>query len=250
MAWIIVIAVAFVGYHLSLRWKVASMYRSARNAGFPTTLQELDASYSLPPGVANAAAEVLKAGELLKGLEPPERHRAEMDALKQRADRENWDPETFQAQMDEAGDAWDPAEEYRKKEDIFRDIPPDLLSLPEEWRDMIAAYLAERAEAIDRLRRAAAIGTCRYPVDFTKWFDGCDLTVHLKVVRDGVCLFQRDAILKSDREDTAGAVESLGCAIRLAATLNKEPTIMSQLTRSACFKSVFEGLEYVLSRRQ
>lgn len=129
------------------------------------------------------------------------------------------------------------------------DIPDDAPPLSEEWRCGIADAVGRHAQLLPHLERAAAIGTARYPVDFTKWPDSCG-TLHdaWSPLRDGSCLLQRSAILQAEAGDREGAIRNLERIFRLAQTLERQPTVMSQIVWAVLHSTGLKGLHYILNR--
>ena len=259
LAGVMTLALVYGVYRGFLYWRIAAGYRAVRRAGYPTTLAELDAWYSIPQGAQNAADEVMKAAGIVEILERKSREYLgigkNVNAL-WNCPSEAPDEETFLKMLEEAEEQ-DRIERVGRVDYTEDDIPREPLPLPEAWRDAIGDMLSDCAEEMEHLRCAAAMDACRYPVDFGSWGPpkpdtepvGNPLSHH-PVVHGGAGLFQREAVLRCDSGDVDGAVESLVAGFRLARTLSEEPTVMAQLARAAAVARVASGLEWVMNHCQ
>jgi hypothetical protein len=86
------------------------------------------------------------------------------------------------------------------------------------------------AEALQLLHQAAAMKSCRYPIDLTK---GMTTPLHH---------------LNSVRQEPQQAVESVLASLALSRSLNQEPMIISYLVHVACQGIALESLERILNR--
>ena len=118
----------YVGYVWNLRRQVAGRLNAIRAAGYPVTLQELDAWYVEPPG-ENAADYYLEAVQRISGVTDEQRETL---------------PILGKAKL-----------------------PPLGQPLAKEMKTAIAKYLADNEGALAVLHEAAAVKECRYPVDLT-----------------------------------------------------------------------------------
>jgi hypothetical protein len=182
-----------------------------RRAGYPVTLEKLNEWYPAPPpGEANAADVLLTAFS---------KYRA-------------WDDEKSKGMP---------------LVDSKADIPARNEPLSEETKKLIAKYLADNAEAITLLHKAAAIKHCRFPIDLTQgWLN---LTSsHMSPLRKGARMLALEALLNADNDDFEAASDAIVAAFGLARSLEKEPVLISHLVRAAIQGVAISSLERVLNR--
>ncbi len=190
-----------------------------RKAGYPATMEELNAWYESPPeGVVN-------------GAEAYERAFAKLD----NSDHDYDDKLPFRSDVD---------------------LPANTVPMQTWMRDAVAAALKDNAEALALLHEAAKHSQCRYGVSFagaaknasdgpSDFFSRLD---HLHKARPAARLLAIEAVLKADGGDGDGAVRSIEASLALAASLEDEPWLLSQLVRIACSRMSIQSLERVVNR--
>lgn len=176
--------------------KVEAALATLREAGEPTTVEELNAIYVLPEGTRDVAALWLAA---TGPLDEPEFHEAAKGVPI--LDRELPENE--------------------------REIPPP----GEPWprREAAETLLEKYAESLRLMHEAAgAGGRARYPLVSTN--RKLALTPNRHPIRQGDRLLELEAHVRAHRGDWPGAAESIETIQRLAGSLEYEPLLVSQLT--------------------
>ncbi len=130
LALMALLAAAYGGYRAMLRHKVKERLQAFADAGYPTTLEELDEWYEEPPPGQNAADIYLEAFRHL--VEPTEEEKSKLP----------W-----------VGDA---------------EWPEPGQPLPPKMKSTIENYLDANREAIRLLHEGAKLERCRYPTDLTE----------------------------------------------------------------------------------
>jgi hypothetical protein len=223
------IALCFV-YHLSLSLSIQGRIDAIHRAGFPVTWVELDKWYARPPSGENAADVYREAF----------------------AHFETWTNKP--AQLSTPSDADNKSKfssRPRSKRDLLPVVgmavlPPRPEPLPAEMRQLVADYLADNAEAVRLLHRAATMKSCRYPVDLAKGF--ATPLHHLNSIRQAARLLFLEALQDTEQQQPQEAVESVAVSLGVAGSLDQEPELISQLVRIACQGITVDSLERVLSR--
>ena len=203
---LLVLAAVYGVWRVRLRRKIRARLDAIAAEGYPTTLEELNAWYTIPASAENAADVLLEAfsrcvkwkNEYLKDL-----------------------PLAGKAQL-----------------------PPRRQPLPARTRALIADYLADNQEALELLHKGAAIEHCRYPIDLSAGFE-C-FHPYLSDIRSGVKLLALEAALHAEDGEPEKAVRSVRAGFGLTHSLANEPTQPSQLVRIACEAICVSGLERVL----
>ena len=126
---LLVLAGAFVGYRLIMAGRVRAALQAIRDAGYPATLEELDAWYEWPEG-ENAADLYQQA--FASYVEPNDE---------------------LQELLPLVGTA---------------ELPPPGEPLPEEMKAAISQHLTANKEILELLHEAATIEGCRYAIDLTQ----------------------------------------------------------------------------------
>ena len=208
---VVVLALILLGgytaYRLILKARVRAELEWFAEAGYPTTLEELDAWYPTPPPGENAADIYMEAFQNLAEA-------AEADL-------------PFLPMVGEA------------------DLPPTGEPLPEEMKQAIARYLDANREALRLLHQAAAYEQCRYPIDLTAGFEA--ILPHVDSMRAGTRLLALEAITHAEQDNAPGAAQSIRSALALAESPRSEPTLISQLLHWACYEIAVETLEFALA---
>jgi hypothetical protein len=226
---IVVLLGVYAVYRLSLSHAVQSRIDSIHKAGFPATWAELDKWYRQPPPGENAA-DVYK------------------DAF---AHYNQWTNK--EAQFSPPANANDKtrfSSPPSSKHDLVPvvgkvKLPPRTEPLPADTKQVLAEYLSDNAEALRLLHQAAAMKSCRYPIDLTK---GMTTPLHhLNSVRQGARLLYLEAIQHTDKQESQEAVESVLASLALSRSLNQEPMIISYLVHVACQGIALDSLERILN---
>ena len=192
----VVLLILVVVGGLAVRWHWRREFRArieaARVAGYPVTLEELDASYELPSG-DNAAYWIVDAA-----------------SFHQKPSQEDW----------------------RRLEQIVRagDERPDYTKpIPEDTMELLEQYVRSNAKALQMLHSAATIRESRYPIDLLK--GPATLMPHLSEVREGFTLLFLEAVLLASHGDPNGAAEAIAAALGVGRSLDQEPVPISHLVR-------------------
>lgn len=204
------LVLAAVALVLIINWRLDSRLDAIRAAGDPVTAAELDAYYPEPPPGQNAAPLFLKAFKLLK--EPDDEER---DAL----------AVVGSAELPEPGQP-----------------------LPAEMCEAVRSHLEDNVDVLKLLRQAAALGQCKFPLDFSQ--GTATEAEHLGPLLQAARLFALEAVEHIEGGRPAEAAESLRGTLRCGSALSKEPMLLSGLVRSACGFIAVRHLERLVSRAQ
>ncbi|MFH0911696.1 MAG: hypothetical protein V1918_09365 [Planctomycetota bacterium] len=117
--------------------------------------------------------------------------------------------------------------------------------LPEETKKLVRAFLEENRDALAKLRRAADIPGCRYPIDVRKGVN--TLLPELQKVREGANLLKLAAIFEAGEGRPHEAAEAIYSNVRLAESLRNEPLLVSSLVRTACLSIAADTAEQTLN---
>lgn len=203
-------AVAFAYFRLSLRWKLQARIDAIRAAGYPVTCAELNQWYKIPEDAENAAYTIIDAFSYYQ----------------------QWN-----------------SEELKSLPLIGRaELPARTEPLAEETKALIGQYIADNNEALELLHAAAAIEHCRYPIDFSAGF--ATMVPDLANIRRGAMLLNLDAVLHAESGEAALATRSVISGFGLARSLAKEPLIVSQLVCAACQGLAVSSLEHIINRTE
>ncbi len=115
--------------------------------------------------------------------------------------------------------------------------------LPESSSDA-PPPVGQSQKILDLLHRATTFPQCRYPVDFNLGFQA--KLPHLAKVKLSAELLQQEAILNATKGRMDLAMQSIQAGLGLVRSLEREPTIISQLVRSRAIELTFTGLEQSL----
>ena len=203
----LILLAGYTAYRLILKARVRAELAWFAEAGYPTTLEELDAWYPTPPPGENAADVYLQAFQNLA-----EAAEADLEFL----------PVVRGA-----------------------DWPPTAEPLSQEMRQAIARYLDANREALRLLHEAAAYEQCRYPIDLKD--GDATLLRHLEGVADSARLLVVEAIAHAEENDPPGVVRSISSTLALAESLRSEPVLVSQSLRQDCCRIAVQALEHGLA---
>ncbi len=185
-------------------------------------LEDLEAHRVVIPDEENSALQVLSASRLLPN---------------------NW--ETWP--VPEAGDDENAAELVRRVvQESLDDLPSPVL-LNEQQIQSLRAQLREAGPALAIARKLTGMPRGRYEIKWSKgWLDS--LPPHLDDVRKVRYVLATDAMLRLQEEDFDEALADCQAILNLARSLGDEPSVFSQLTRSACDAAVFRTIERTLAQ--
>ena len=205
-----VVLVTFAGMRFSAlaKARIEAQLAATREAGEPTTPEELEEHYRVPLGVEDTTPLWMEGTGV---LETPE-----------------FKSDAIDLPIVGTGDL---------------EIPPP----GEPWEDLEAVeeLLAKYRASLALMHQAAdAGGAARYPTDFQQGF--LMLLDHVQPLRGGARLLSLEAHVRAHRGDPAGAARSIHAILMLARSLKKEPRLVSLLVRIACEGIAFDHLEELL----
>lgn len=193
---LVAVAVILVAVVLALRWHWKRGFRerieAIAAAGYPVTLEELDAWYESPKSGENAADWVQAAASYLN----------------KPSDKE------YKALWRIVGSGGNR---------LSRREPID-----EDTKVLLVAHVRDNAKALELLGRGAGIEESRYPVGYNDGSRGAFLP-HLTEVQEGCLLLCLKAVLCGETGDGGGATRALESAFGVAGTLGCEPMYASQV---------------------
>jgi hypothetical protein len=127
-----------------------------------------------------------------------------------------------------------------KLAELQADSPASLLPLAEK-------FLAAQAATIDKTRAAAtAGGQCRYPVDFAQGINA--KLPHIQEARTLARVLSLRLHVAIQRGDSAAVMESLRLQLDLAATMDHEPLLITQLVRMALIQVALDDVRAIVSQ--
>jgi hypothetical protein len=205
---LVLIIAILLFYRLSQKSALDKKLDEISAAGYPSTCEELDEWYSIPPGQKNAADPIL-------------------DAI---AAFQQW-PQQDMEDLPFVGTGYPPSRTE---------------TITEPTKEIIAEYLADNAKSLELLHKASQISHCRFPVDYTAGFN--TTINYLGEFRQSFHLIALEASFHAQNNQPDAAIESISTLFSLARFLEKEPLIISQLVRIACQTKALEALEYVINQ--
>jgi hypothetical protein len=122
-------------------------------------------------------------------------------------------------------------------------VPP--ADQPWSQQAAVEQHLADCGESLRLMHEAAKIGgPGRYPTDFSKGY--AMPLPHAQALRTAARLLELEARVRARQGDAHGAAESLHAIFQAAASLEREPILVSQLVRYACYASGVSLLQDLL----
>jgi hypothetical protein len=202
------LAVVFGVYRLVLRAKLQEKIAAVRAAGYPVTLAELDDWYAIPAYAENAADIITGA---FTYLQMPDRDAA--------------------IGLPILGSV---------------SLPPRTEPVDEQTLTAVAQVLQDNQTALELFEKAAAIESCRYPMDLK--LGQAVLISHLGNLRNAEQLLCLKAILEAEQGKPESAASTILAAFGVADSLVDEPLLISQLVRHTCQQRVLSVLERIVNR--
>ncbi len=207
----IVIIAAVLSVRLHLKRQVDIRLNAIRTAGYPASLEELDAFYTAVPDADNAALTYLEAIERYQRI----------------------DEKTY--------------EELRPYLEVDYETAPNE-PWPTDIQALFAKHLERNAESLALVHQASALTQSHYPIDFAL---GNEIKLsHLASLRTLARLLGYQARCAAEQGDNALIVQSCLDGLAMARSLESEPVLISQLVRQACEGIVVSTLSCMLSRHQ
>jgi hypothetical protein len=118
---------------------------------------------------------------------------------------------------------------------------PHTQALDEKTIAILEEHVEKNEETLRLMREAAKMRRSRYPMDLSR---APDIKLdHLGHSRQLALLAHREAMLKAERGDRAGAIEALKNGLAVAHTLAQVPMVISQLNRSALIAVALSAME-------
>jgi len=117
-----------------------------------------------------------------------------------------------------------------------------------QMESVMTNYLAQNAEALEMLDRAAELQKSRYPMDLTQ--GASTLLPHLAQIKGLIQLLRIQAVQQSHIGNREGAVRAVITALAITRSLREEPLLISDLVRIACVAITLNALERTISEHQ
>jgi hypothetical protein len=223
----VLIALAwFLSYRISGSSAVHQLEAKIKQRGEPLTLAELAATYPPIPDKDNGAVLLLQAWE----KDSPEFWIAFREGQP-----------SLPARADSRVDAALPFLGSEEK------AVPRAAALPAANFAAAENYLKERRQHMEEVRMALRYSQFRFPIQITNGFS--TLLPHLSEIRKEAQNFRIAGLIAAERGDVDAAINALEDTARAGNTLAREPFLISQLVRIACYGLVLEEMERLLSRQ-
>ena len=236
---LIVLAVFYAGYRLTFHWLVEAKLTEIRRQGYPATLVELNNWYSQVPKDENAAEVYQRAFASFDNW-----NTNKFTVLRPNSPARQWG----RAQTNTLPALVPVTVSKRELLPFFgqEKLPAHAAALSNDMRTLVAEYLADNSEPLELLHQATTIPACRFPLDLTKGFE--TPLPHLNSLRQSARLLALEAVLHSEIGDGRKAAAAIRAGYGVARSLDREPSVISQLVRDACLSIVTRGLERTLNR--
>ena len=118
--------------------------------------------------------------------------------------------------------------------------------LPHELAQAVATHLAANRATIEEIHAAAQLSASRYSIDLSRGF--ATLLPHLARLRSLAQLMRWEAIQQSARGDRVEALRALKSGAAIAASLEKEPLLISYMVRIAILNVWLRALEHIVTK--
>ncbi len=202
------IACLFVLFILTGKNGLEKEIAAIRAAGYPTNFAELDEYYSIPEGVPNAADVYTKAFD---AYQKPSRELADHLPISRSS---------------------------------IMAVPRG--PLDSDSVEAIISHLQANKEALEFLKKAAAIEHCRYDLDFSQ---GMMMPLPYEIdILDCAPLLAEQTLLLAHRSNGDAAVKNIAKQLALAQSLKKEPILTSQMSRMGWIAFSCSSMEDTLNR--
>jgi hypothetical protein len=126
----------------------------------------------------------------------------------------------------------------------------NILSRTNEWsadtRGLVEAYVQTNAPALARVREGLLLSRFRYPVDFSYWPE--TPMPHLGALKDMAHIAALEAALDAEEGRAGEWPELVELQLKIASTLDDEPTVISYLVRNAIIRMAVQATERSLNR--
>lgn len=134
---------------------------------------------------------------------------------------------------------------YTGSELIWR-LPPRSEPLSPEAKQEIANCLAANQQALELFRKAAAMKSCHFSLDFAA---GWKMQFpHISLIQSAGWLLRNDAILHCENGDSETATRDILAIFRLADSIREEPFAIPLLVRNTYLGTAFGVMERLLNR--
>ena len=200
----------FIVFRLGVRSKLRARIEAIRAAGYPVSLADLNAWYTIPEGAENAADTLIDA--FLCYFECNKRQSESLPIVG------------------------------------TGKLPARTEPLTEETKGLVAQYLADNQQALDLLHKAASIEHSRYPVDLSLGLG--NQMYHFSDLRKCAMLLKLEAFLHAENGDAELAVGSVTSTFGIARSLAEEPLLISQIVCTACQAIAVSSLERIINRTE
>ncbi len=205
----LLLVLSFVAWRISISWQVRSKLAALRQAGYPTTPQELEQKYYAPVDPASNAAPFFNAAFAWLTIS---------NSVSQKALEKFVGTTTNLAASFSATEA-----------------------------TIMTSLLANNRRALELLHQMPTATTCRYPLDFS--MGPAMLLPHLSKIQNTIWLLSLEAVWDSSNGRATEAVDDLDAAFRVADSLKEEPVLISQLVRIRDGYTISFGLQRILTRQ-
>ncbi|MFA5189278.1 MAG: hypothetical protein WC740_01050 [Verrucomicrobiia bacterium] len=125
-------------------------------------------------------------------------------------------------------------------------LPPRSEPLSPEAKQETANYLAANQQALELFRKAAAMKSCHFHLDFAAgWMMQ---TPHAFLILSACGLLRNDAILHCENGDSETATRDILAIFRMADTIREDPLLIPFLVRITNVGTAFGVMERLLNR--
>ena len=206
----------FVLFRISGSLKLKKRLEVLRTQGYPVTLKELDRSYNIPQGVANAADVYLTAF----------------------SNYVEWDKDAQRA-LPIVGRA---------------SLPARTQPLDASTRQLVEKFLSENEKTLTLLYEAASIEHCRYPIDLARQpvdnaQEAGPTVPWIKNIRTNAQLLSLKALIQCENQNPAKVLESVRANLALARSIGA-PLLIHRLIHNSVRSQTYKSIERVLNRIQ
>ncbi len=202
------IALSYLLYRCTLKYKLNRRLEAMRASGYPATLEELDEWYSIDPNVENAADIILEALTFYDNNSVKDKNLP------------------FISNQQNAPHLSDP--------------------LSEKTMAAFTEYLDINKKTLELLHKGARIEHARYPIDLTQGL--LMEVHYLSDLKKSVNLLQIEALVHAEKQQPDSAIKSVETIFGIAHSLSKEPTLVSQLVKIGSYTIAIQTVERLINR--